>query len=144
MKASLDAGRLREIVQGVIREFVGDRSAFVGRVERVRIAADDDLAGFVADLQRRLSDPGFALRLQLGQHRFVLDNTSRGDGSEVSEPAAVEALQGVVTESRLTALAGSGDTLRLAPGATLTPLARDKARALGIKIERAKECSRRR
>jgi hypothetical protein len=44
-------------------------------------------------------------------------------------------LQGVITEQKIDKAAGSG-VLLLAPDAVLTPLARDKARRLGLKIER--------
>ena len=44
-------------------------------------------------------------------------------------------LKGVVSEQRIAALAGKG-TLRLGATAVLTPLARDKARKLGLKLER--------
>ena len=141
MTAAIDADRLRKLVRDVIREVVGETSSPAARrVERARIAADGDLAGFVADLQRRLSDPGFALRLRLGQHRFVLDGTARAEAPDRRERAAEEALQGVITESRLMTLAGNGTTIRLAPGAILTPLAQDRLRALGIKIEKAGRC----
>ena len=51
-----------------------------------------------------------------------------------SSPSA-EALTGVITEQKIDALKGAGK-LVLAPGAVLTPLARDKARKLGLAIER--------
>ena len=48
---------------------------------------------------------------------------------------AGDAHAGVVNEKTVAALP-EGATLRLAPGAVVTPLARDRARARGIKLER--------
>ena len=48
---------------------------------------------------------------------------------------AAEAHAGLVNEKTVAALP-AGATLRLAPGAVVTPLARDRARARGIKLER--------
>jgi hypothetical protein len=44
-------------------------------------------------------------------------------------------LEGVISEQKISALAAMG-TLVLGPTAVLTPLARDRARKLGLKIER--------
>ena len=44
--------------------------------------------------------------------------------------------RGAVTERKVDEAAKAGARLVLGPGAVLTPLARDKARAKGIKIER--------
>jgi hypothetical protein len=43
---------------------------------------------------------------------------------------------GAVTERKIKQAADAGARLVLGPGAVLTPLAREKARALGIDIER--------
>ena len=48
---------------------------------------------------------------------------------------AGDAHAGLVNEKTVAALS-AGATLRLAPGAVVTPLARDRARARGIKLER--------
>ena len=47
---------------------------------------------------------------------------------------------GAVTERTIKKAADAGARLVLGPGAVLTPLARDKARALGIEIERERRC----
>ena len=48
--------------------------------------------------------------------------------------------RGAVTERTVKDAAAAGARLVLAPGAVLTPLAREKARALGIEIERERRC----
>ena len=49
-------------------------------------------------------------------------------------PRAID--RGAVTERTVAAAAKAGGRLVLGPRAVLTPLAREKARALGIEIER--------
>jgi hypothetical protein len=48
--------------------------------------------------------------------------------------------KGAVTERVIRAAAAAGTRLVLAPGAVLTPLARDQAKALGVEIERKRRC----
>ena len=57
----------------------------------------------------------------------------RTPGDELSS----RAVHGVITERRIGEFANAG-TIVLAPGAILTPLARDRARRLGLKIERSR------
>jgi hypothetical protein len=52
-------------------------------------------------------------------------------------PAAVRRIEkGAVTERAVIAAAKAGHRLVLGPGAMLTPLAKDKARALGVPVEK--------
>jgi hypothetical protein len=44
--------------------------------------------------------------------------------------------RGAVTERAVAAAAAAGARLVLGPGAVLTPLAKDKARALGVPIDK--------
>lgn len=118
---------LRSMVREVLRDVMAQRGSAPGSaIEPVRLGNDHDLAAFVA----RLMDPAVQGRIKSGALRFTL-------GSTPSSPAATSAapLTGVITEQKLGRL-GAATTLVLAPGAVLTPLARDKARRLGLKIER--------
>ncbi len=115
---------LRGMVRDLLREALASRASPPAGVEAVRIANDSDLAGFVA----RLTQPATLEALRTGKLRFTLQPGS------IAAPLT-GAIDGVVTEQRIDKLAGAG-TLLLAPGAVLTPLARDKARRLGLKIER--------
>lgn len=123
---------LRTMVRDVLREVMAQRNASPGgaAVETVRIASDHDLAAFVA----RVIEPATLDKLRAGQLRFTLG------GHPAPLPAAPAAapgpaLTGVVTEQKIVALKGQ-TRLVLAPDAVLTPLARDKARRLGLTIER--------
>lgn len=121
------ATELRGMVRDLLREALAGRAAKAG-VEAVRISSDAELAAFVA----RLIEPATLEAVRAGKLRFTLA------GSVSSSPIAAPAsnvLDGVITEHKLNRLAGA-TTVVLSPGAVLTPLARDRARQLGLKIER--------
>jgi hypothetical protein len=92
------------------------------RTETVRISSDDDLAAFVRSVLDRANE------IRSGRLRFTLGGaTSAG---------AMRVAHGAVTERTIKKAADAGGRLVLGPGAVLTPLAREKARALGVDIER--------
>ncbi len=121
------SSELRHMVRDVLREVMAQRQPAAGSaVETVRIATDQDLASFIA----RITEPATLEKVRAGKLKFTLGSTPA--------PAAVHtspALTGVITEQKIDHLKGAG-TLVLGPGAVLTPLARDKARRLGLTIER--------
>jgi len=78
-----------------------------------------------------MDDPATAKALRAGTMKFTVD----GAPVAAAAPAAGTVLGGTVTEAKVSKLKGAG-TLILAPDAVMTPLARDRARALGLKIER--------
>ena len=116
------SGELRGMVRDLLRETLANRAPSPGGPEAIRIANDGDLGAFVA----RLIQPATLDAVRAGKLRFTLAG---------GPAAAAGTLGGVITEQRIDKLAGSG-TLVLDAGAVLTPLARDKARRLGLKIER--------
>ena len=120
------SNELRHMVRDVLREVMAQRNGS-SAVETVRISNDGDLASFIA----RLIEPSTLEKVRSGKLRFTLGNTSPAPAA----PAAATALTGVITEQKIEGLKGA-TTLILAPGAVLTPLARDKARRLGLTIER--------
>jgi hypothetical protein len=90
--------------------------------ETVRIETDADLAKFVQSVLDRGNE------IRSGRLRFTLGGTA---------PAGVmRVTHGAVTERTIKKAAEAGGRLVLGPGAVLTPLAREKARALGVDIER--------
>ena len=91
------------------------------RTETVRISSDADLAAFVRTVLDRADE------VRSGRLRFTLGGTATG---------AFRVAHGAVTERTIKKAAEAGGRLVLGPGAVLTPLAREKARALGIDIER--------
>jgi hypothetical protein len=146
----MSEAELRVMVRDVLREVLG-KNGQAGRVvaaapaatEAVRISNDVDLAAFVQRLVRLVDDPATASAVRAGRHRFTLavaQPSVAGPLPATPSPSAVspgqdEALEGTVTEARVKRSARAGKIV-LAPGAVMTPLARDRARALGLKIER--------
>jgi hypothetical protein len=119
------AGDLRGMVREVLREALASKTPTSAmRTETVRISNNGELQALVA----RIIEPATLEAIRAGKLRFALDHESAG-------PRSGGMLEGVITEQKIDRLAGTG-TLVLAPGAVLTPLARDKARRLGLKIER--------
>ena len=108
-----------------LREHRGDSAST--RTEVVRIENDADLAAFVGSVLDRGDE------IRSGRLRFTL-------GGAAASAGVVRVEHGAVTERTIKKAADAGARLVLGPGAVLTPLARDKARALGIEIERERRC----
>jgi hypothetical protein len=151
---------LRALVREVIRDVLPKGLPVT---ETVNLSTDQDLAAFV---NRLLDvDPDQREELRSGRKRFRLaappaspvpaaagragpasaGPASAGSGSAGSVNGAERAGEstpvrrierGAVTEAVVTAAARAGERLVLGRGAVLTPLARDRARASGVPIEK--------
>lgn len=100
-------------------------------VEHVELRSDVDLDAFVAALARRLQSDHDREAILSGRVRFRL----AGQPSE-SSAATIRVESGAVTERAVKEAAKTGARLVLSPRAVLTPLARDRARSLGVEIEK--------
>jgi hypothetical protein len=110
------------------------------RAEVVTMHDDEDLDRFVRALIRRLENPRDRLAIRTGRLRFVLD---RGSASSAVAAAPVPELRverGAVTERVVRRAADERARLVLAPAAVLTPLARELAASLHVKIEKEPRC----
>jgi hypothetical protein len=116
---------LRGLVREVLKEAMANRAVPKQGTEAVRIGSEAELQAFIA----RISSPGVIESVRAGKLRFTLVQTA-----PVSTSAG-DILEGVISEQKISVLAAKG-TLVLGPTAVLTPLARDRARKLGLKIER--------
>ena len=116
---------LRGLVREVLKEAIANRATPKLGTEAVRIGTDAELQAFIA----RLSSPGVIESVRNGKLRFTLGQASPAPAN------ASTVLEGVVSEQKISALATKG-TVVLGATAVLTPLARDRARKLGLKIER--------
>jgi hypothetical protein len=97
----------------------------------VRVDTDDDLRAFALQVLKLADNPRLRRDLIGGRLRFTLAR------SATASTAAVHRVdKGAVTERTVVAAANAGARLVLGPRAVLTPLAKDKARALGVPIER--------
>jgi hypothetical protein len=101
-------------------------------VEQVSLRSDAELHAFVLRLLGMFDNPKQRSDLQSGRVRFVL-----AAGSQPGRTAPSRRVEkGAVTEAQVKDAAKVGATLMLGRRAVLTPLARDKARALGVVIEK--------
>ena len=125
-------------------------------LQPVQLATDEELREFVLQIVRLADNPKRRRDLLAGRLRFTLaaagfstapaglvphpDHRSAGGrGSLVAAGNGggdhrIE--RGAVTERAVQAAASAGARLVLGPRAVLTPLARDRARALGVPIEK--------
>ena len=150
---------LRALVREVIRDVLPKGLPVT---ETVNLWTDQDLAAFVNRLLDL--DPDQVEELRSGRKRFRLAAPSApsassveaaagragpvngpgpgsaglGNGAErAGEATPVRRIErGAVTEAVITAAARAGERLVLGRGAVLTPLARDRARASGVPIEK--------
>jgi hypothetical protein len=98
----------------------------------IRIRTDEELHAFVLRVLKLAGNAKLRGDLISGRARFRL-----AAESAVAPVAVHQVEKGAVTERVVAAAAADGARLVLGPRAVLTPLARDKARALGVPIERA-------
>ncbi len=98
----------------------------------VRIGTDAELRDFALRVLRLADNPKLRRDLIAGRIRFRLAEQPAGAASQ----AVYRVDKGAVTERAVAAAAQAGARLVLGPRAVLTPLARDKARALGVPIEK--------
>ena len=99
------------------------------KVEEVAIATDAELGAFVRRvIERRDAIQAGRLKFRLKRARKAGDTAPQGGSERVDK--------GIVTEKRIMAAAKTGKRLVVGKGVVVTPLARDKARQLGVEIER--------
>jgi hypothetical protein len=140
---------IREVIRDVLPKGLPD-------VETVNLSTDADLAAFVT----RLLDADAETRedLRAGRKRFRLaapplpapayvipgtHGTQEASGLTAvngsagpPDPTTRRIERGAVTEKVVRDAARAGERLVLGPGAVLTPLARDRARASGVEISK--------
>jgi hypothetical protein len=100
-------------------------------VRPARLATDEELHEFVLQVIALADNPKRRRDLLAGRLRFTLALAGAPEG-----PADHRIDKGAVTERAVQAAASAGARLILGPRAVLTPLARDRARALGVPIEK--------
>ncbi|KHO25259.1 hypothetical protein QQ25_01910 [Mycolicibacterium setense] len=103
------------------------------RTETVQLSNDRDLDSFVRKLLRLFESPKTRADLKAGRLSFRLAGSNRTSGGGASRRIET----GAVTERHIADM--TGGTLVLGRKAVLTPLAREKARSLGITIEKERK-----
>jgi hypothetical protein len=104
----------------------------VGAVETVSVRTDQELAAFVTRLLHLFENPRRRDDLRSGRLRFRL--TAAGAAGSARPVHRID--KGAVTEAAVRDAARAGARLVLGRRAVLTPLARDRARAAGVEIEK--------
>jgi hypothetical protein len=114
------------------------------REELVSIACDGDLAAFVARLidltrdghaRREIEDKRHVFRLAPGASLPVMAERLSSPAKPVAQVSRIES--GMVSERQIDALPPGTTQVIIGASVRLTPLARDRARARGISVERA-------
>jgi hypothetical protein len=146
----IDKSLLRDLVKAVIAEEVAAirkpkaASAPAASEERVAIGNDADLVAFARRVLSIAGDPVKAKEIAAGRYPFRLERPTPQHATAPAPQATAPAAQshridsGVVTESTLNKLPRGLSCLLLGPGVTVTPLAKDRARTLGLTFERTK------
>ena len=148
----IDKSLLRDLVKSVIAEEVAAirkpkvASAPAAVEERIVIATDADLIGFARHVLSLAGDPAKAKEIAAGRYPFRLDRPTQATVASAPRATPTAPLpaqshridSGVVTESTLNKLPRGLSQLLLGPGVTVTPLAKDRARTLGLTFERIK------
>jgi len=141
---------LRAEVRAVLRDVLTPEvlqaaaGAATAQVEPVAVRTDADLDALVRRVAALCEDPTRRAAMADGRHGFRLAGgtpavSNRGRSAAapaVATSGVVRVERGAVTERMVVKAAGDGARLVVGPKAVLTPLARDKARVLGVEIEK--------
>jgi hypothetical protein len=158
--AGLSTDELRAAVRAVLRDVLpaaatATSAGAAPSDSEVSLRTDADLAAFVRRVAVLCEDAAQRAEPQAGRHRFRLAVTAGGldkldhrpdhkrdqrldhRNSGPAGSGAVERVdRGAVTERAVKKAAADGKRLIVGRRAVLTPLARDKARSLGVVIEK--------
>jgi hypothetical protein len=102
-----------------------------GSRQEVRLSTDAELHAFVLRVLQLADNPKRRRDILTGRLRFTL-----AAGGHQAPAVTQRVDKGAVTERAVIAAARAGAGLVLGPRAVLTPLARDKARTLGVPVEK--------
>lgn len=149
--AQFSSDELRAAVRAVLRDVLpaemagaGAASGGAAPVEQVAVTSDADLDALVRRVAALCEDPARRAALREGRHGFRLvsqapvsaDRARGATWAATGSPGVVRVERGAVTERTVARAAADGARLVIGRKAVLTPLARDKARNLGVEIEK--------
>jgi hypothetical protein len=127
---------LRAAVRAVIREALPDGLPAAAPDTPVAVTTDAELDALVRRVAHLCEDPECRASFQEGRHGFTLTKRLHAPQDEAEQEGAMRIERGAVTERAVARAAKAGARLVLGPRAVLTPLARDRARMLGVEIEK--------
>lgn len=139
--AGLSTEELRATVRAVLREVLPEavaqaRTAPTNGTEQVAIRSNADLDALVKRVAELCEDASQRSALRAGRRRFRLAETDPAGVPAVSAAGVMRVESGAVTERKIQQAAKAGGRLVIGRKAVLTPLARDRARNLGVVVER--------
>jgi len=138
--SGLSTEELRAAVRAVLRDVLpaavtdgrtAPEPGATTTAEPVVLRTDADLDAFIRRVASLCADAGRRSALQDGRHGFRL-----ATGTAVAARDVIRVERGAVTERAVRTAAAAGARLVLGRGAVLTPLARDRARSMGVPVER--------
>ncbi len=137
----LSTDELRAAIRAVLREVLppagGTVAASTGdEVELVTLRTDADVALFVRRLAAMCEDPAQRTALRDGPVRFRLAAGDTHPRTAALAGTVIRVDRGAVTERRVKQASAEGARLIVGPRAVLTPLARDRARTMGVVVEK--------
>ncbi len=132
---------IREVLAEELKRVKAEVQATPGvREETVSIGSDADLAAFVAKLMKLAGDARARRDIEQGRVVFRLAGNAQPASGSTPVPApvgdTVRMERGVVSERQVDAMPKGTRILQAGPQVKLTPLAKDRLRRRGIKIER--------
>ena len=144
--SGLSTEELRAAVRAVLRDVLPDLGAArtpspadpVAATQQVVLSSDADLDAFVRRVAALCDDPERRAELQAGRHGFRRSTVGASTATSTADEGngVVRVDRGAVTERAVVKAAADGARLVLGRGAVLTPLARDRARSLGVTVEK--------
>jgi IS5 family transposase len=137
----LTTEELRAAVRAVLLDVLPPDVRQAGGSDEVALHTDADLDVFVRRVAALCEDPSQRAALRDGRRAFRLARPQKVAGAttptRTSGGSTVQRIeQGAITERAVQKAAADGVRLSLGRRAVLTPLARDKARILGVEIEK--------
>lgn len=147
--SNVSSEQLRQLVREVLRDVLPSMAATrAPESEQVSLRNDAEVAAFVQRLIGLLDHPAHAHAVRNGSHRFVLAKTApsaAGATSMTTSDSLVSGAlsdmtikEGLLTEAKMNQFKGTVGRLLLNSAVVVTPGARDRARQLGITMERIK------
>jgi hypothetical protein len=130
-----------DALRALVRELLAETLADLPPVEEVAVemGSDADLNAFAARLLELFEDPDRREALRAGRLRFRLAGGPSASTAAPGAPPAGDPFRlerGALTEKAVVAAAREGRSIVLGRRAVATPLALDKARSLGISVQR--------
>jgi len=135
----MNRDELRLLIRDVIEAEVSNQrreTAAENQKHSARIACDADLNSFARHVLSLAENMEIRGQIQSGRYPFQLEANTSTQVMAVTHNGSGVVRDGVITEATLSKLPKGIRSLELGPGAVVTPLAKERARALGIVLER--------